>query len=211
MPEHSLTEFIYAEFGKPLGDLLLVGHGHIEAGRKESFEFNAPRGEDAARTWLVEVTARALPRDIEPLILAALLKFLLGRVDLDDPEYVSGTFEFNMDNLLRELARDGWTGVSAKEVHDTIVKYTRLSYTLRELVRKTFGPPTKSRARGTYTFLSGFTYITEREGDGTGPMRLVDRVKINEEFVEGLKRGEIIFAGMKLGKRLPLHMSASSL
>jgi hypothetical protein len=107
MPEHSLTEFIYAEFGKPLGDLLLVGHGHIEAGRKESFEFNAPRGRDAPRTWLVEVTARVLPRDIEPLILAILLKFLLGRVDFDDPEYVSGTFEFNMDNLLRELAREG--------------------------------------------------------------------------------------------------------
>jgi hypothetical protein len=211
MPEHSLREFIYAEFGKPLGDLLLLGYGHMEAGRKESFEFNAPRGEDAPRTWLVEVTARALPRDIEPLILAILLKFLLGRVDFDEPEYVSGTFEFNMDNLLRELAQEGWTCVSAKEVHNIIVKYTTLSYTLRELTPKTFGPPTKSRVRGAYTFLQSFSYIVQREGDGTGQTRLVDRVKINEEFVEGLKRGEIIFAGMKLGERLPVHMSALSL
>jgi hypothetical protein len=211
MPQYSLAEFIYAEFGQPLGDLLLAGQGRLYSGRKESFEFTAPRGGDALKTWLIEVTARALPRDIEPLILAALLKSLLGRVDLDDPEYVSGTFEFNMDNLLRELARAGYPGVSAQEVHDTIVKYTRLSYTLRELVPKTFGPPTKSRARGTYTFLYGFTYLIEREAGGTGPTRIVDRVKINEEFVEGLKRGEITFAGMKLGERLPAYMSASSL
>jgi hypothetical protein len=203
MPQHHLVDFIYSEFGKPLGDLLLVGYGHMHAGRKETFEFNAPRWGDAPRTWLVEVTARALPIGTEPLVLAALLKFLLGRVDMDDPGYVSGTFEFNMDNLLRELARDGWTHVTAEEVHRTILNYTRLTYTLRELTRKTFGPPKKSRARGLYRFLSGFTYITVRDGDGAGPTRLVDRVTINEDFAEGLKRGEIIFAGMKLGRDCP--------
>jgi hypothetical protein len=208
MSLHPLVDFIYSEFGKPLGDLLLAGYGRQPGGRKESFEFHAPWRGKAARTWLVEVTARSLPGDIEPLVLAAILKLLLDRVDFDEDKYVTATFEFNMDNLLRELARDGMTRVSAKEAHQIILKYTGLSYALRERITKPFGPPTKSRVRGNYTFLRGYTWIVDRDGSPAGQMHLLDRVTINEEFVEGLKRGEIIFAGMTLGKRRPANRSA---
>lgn len=208
MSLHPLVDFIYSEFGKPLGDLLLAGYGRPPGGRKESFEFHAPWRGKAARAWLVEVTARSLPGDIEPLVLAAILKFLLDRVDFDEDEYVTATFELNMHNVLRELARDGTTRVSAEEAHQIILKYTGLSYALRERITKPFRPPTKSRVRGNYTFLRGYTWITDRHADAPEPTHIVDRVTINEEFVGGLKRGEIIFAGMTLGERRPANMSA---
>ena len=148
MSLHPLVDFIYSEFGKPLGDLLLAGYGRPPGGRKESFEFHAPWRGKTARTWLVEVTARSLPGDIEPLVLAAILKFLLDRVDFDEDEYVTATFEFNMHNVLRELARDGTTRVSAEEAHQIILKYTGLSYALRERITDTLRASHKKQGEG---------------------------------------------------------------
>lgn len=200
MPEHHLVEFIYSTFGEQLGALLLVGYA-AEAEKQASFKFRAPRG-GATRTWVVDVTARSLPRGREPLVLAALLKFLVLRIDLDDPSYVSRSFEFNMRELLEEVARDG-TRMSEEEAGGIIEKYASLSYTLREWEPK--GPKafTRARARGYYTFLSGYTTLNYRDDGDTRARRLVDRVTFCEDFVEGLKKGEITFAGMRLGERQP--------
>lgn len=200
MPEHPLIEFTYSNFGEPLGALLLVGYAS-EAEKQVSFKFRAPMG-GAKRTWIVDVTARALPCGREPLVLAALLKFLVLRVDLDDPSYVSRSFEFNMRELLEEVGRDG-TRMSEGEADEIIEKYAGLSYTLREWEPK--GPKAfrRARARGYYTFLSSYTTHTYRDEGDTRARRLVDRVTFCEDFVEGLKRGEITFAGMKLGQRQP--------
>ncbi len=198
MSEHPLVEFIYSNFGEPLGALLLVGYAS-EAEKQASFKFRASKG-GGTRTWIVDVTARALPCGREPLVLAALLKFLVLRVDLDDPSYVSRSFEFNMRELLDEVGRDG-TRMSEEEADEIIEKYAGLSYTLREWEPK--GPKAfrRARARGYYTFLSGYTTHTYRDEGDTRARRLVDRVTFSEDFVEGLKRGEITFAGMKLGQR----------
>jgi hypothetical protein len=200
VPEHHLVEFIYSTFGEQLGALLLVGYA-AEAEKQASFKFRAPRG-GATRTWVVDVTARSLPRGREPLVLAALLKFLVLRIDLDDPSYVSRSFEFNMRELLEEVARDG-TRMSEEEAGGIIEKYASLSYTLREWEPK--GPKafTRARARGYYTFLSGYTTLNYRDDGDTRARRLVDRVTFCEDFVEGLKKGEITFAGMRLGERQP--------
>ena len=200
MPEHPLVEFVYSTFGEPLGALLLVGYAS-EAEKQASFKFRASKG-GATRTWIVDVTARSLPCGREPLVLAALLKFLVLRVDLDEPSYVSRSFEFNMRELLEEVARDG-TRMSEEEADEIIEKYAGLSYTLREWEPK--GPKafTRARARGYYTFLSGYTTLKYRDEGDTRARRLVDRITFCEDFVEGLKRGEITFAGMKLGQRQP--------
>jgi len=200
MPEHPLVEFIYSNFGEPLGALLLVGYAS-EAEKQASFKFRAPMG-GGTRTWIVDVTARALPCGREPLVLAALLKFLVLRVDLDEPSYVSRSFEFNMRELLDEVGRDG-TRMSEEEADEIIEKYAGLSYTLREWEPK--GPKAfrRARARGYYTFLSNYTTHTYRDEGDTRARRLVDRVTFCEDFVEGLKRGEITFAGMRLGQRQP--------
>jgi hypothetical protein len=203
MREHPLVEFIYSEFGKPLGDLLLVGYGSAHAGRKESFEFNAPRGGRDVRRWAVDVTACELPRGNEPLVLAALLKFLLFRVDHDDEMYLSDSFEFNMQNLLREVGRDGRTRMSPEEAHQAIEKYVRLSYTLREVEPGADLAQARSRTMGLRTFLSSHTYYLERENHVVEPVRLIDRVRIDKEFAEGLKGGKLLFAGMELGERVP--------
>jgi hypothetical protein len=200
VPEHPLVEFVYSTFGEPLGALLLVGYAS-EAEKQASFKFRASKG-GATRTWIVDVTARSLPCGREPLVLAALLKFLVLRVDLDEPSYVSRSFEFNMRELLEEVARDG-TRMSEEEADEIIEKYAGLSYTLREWEPK--GPKafTRARARGYYTFLSGYTTLKYRDEGDTRARRLVDRITFCEDFVEGLKRGEITFAGMKLGQRQP--------
>jgi hypothetical protein len=203
MVEHPLVEFIYSEFGKPLGDLLLVGYGSAQAGRKESFEFNAPRGGGDVRRWAVDVTGGELLSGNEPLVLAALLKFLLFRVDHDNEMYVSDSFEFNMQNLLREVRRDGRTSMSPEEAHQTIEKYVRLSYTLREVEPGADLAQARSRTVALHTFLSSYTYYFEREDYDAEPVRLINRVRINKEFVEGLKCGRLLFAGMELGERAP--------
>jgi hypothetical protein len=203
MGEHPLVEFIYAEFGKPLGDLLLVGYGIAHAGKKESFEFNAPRGGIDVRRWAVDVTASELPRGDEPLVLAALLKSLLFRVDHDHEMYVSDSFEFNMQNLLREVRRDGRTSMSPEEAHKAIEKYVRLSYTLREVEPGADLAQARSRTVALCTFLSSYTYYFEREDYDAEPVRLINRVRIDKEFVEGLKGGQLLFAGMELGERAP--------
>ncbi len=200
MPEHPLVEFVYSTFGEQLGALLLVGYAG-GAEKQASFKFRAPMG-GATRTWVVDVTARALPRGREPLVLAALLKFLVLRIDLDDPSYVSRSFEFNMRELLEEVARDG-TRMTEEEADGIIEKYAGLSYTIREWEPK--GPKAfrRARARGYYTFLSGYTTLNYRDEGDTRARRLVDRVTFCDDFVEGLKRGEITFARMKLGQRQP--------
>jgi hypothetical protein len=200
MPEHALVEFIYSNFGEPLGALLLVGYTS-EAENQASFKFRASMG-GATRTWIVDVTARSLPCGREPLVLAALLKFLVLRVDLDDPSNVSRSFEFNMRELLKEVGRDG-TRMSEEEADEIIEKYAGLSYTIREWEPK--GPKAfrRARARSYYTFLSSHTTLTYGDEGDTEAKRLVDRVTFCEDFVEGLKRGEITFAGMKLGQRQP--------
>jgi hypothetical protein len=199
MPEHPLVEFIYSTFGEPLGDLLLVGYGSHQERQQVSFKFRAPKG-GVTQTWIVDVTAYALPCGREPLVLAALLKFLVLRVDLDYPDKVSNSFEFDMERLLAEVGRDG-TRFSVEEAEEIIEKYTKISYTLREW--KTKVPKAHKRARAKYSFLSGYTTFTYGDEGDTQAMRLIDRVTLYEDFVEGLKKGEITFAGMILGERQP--------
>jgi hypothetical protein len=78
-----------------------------------------------------EVFARLLPKGKEPLVLAALLKFLLLRIDLDDERKVSHNFEFNMQALLEEVGRDG-TRMTAAEAEKIIERYVSTSYHLRD-------------------------------------------------------------------------------
>jgi hypothetical protein len=201
MSEHPLVEFIYSTFGEPLGALLLVGYGSEQAKKKASFKFQVSRG-GITKTWIVDVSSHALPSGREPLVLAALLKFLVLRVDLDDPSNVSHSVEFDMQKLLEEVGRDG-TRISEERAREIIEKYTSISYTIREWDPKGPKASRRARTRGYYTFLSNYTTLTYSDEGDTRARRLLDRVSLYEDFVEGLKRGEIIFAGMKLGERQP--------
>lgn len=201
MPEHPLVEFVYSTFGKSLGDLLLVGYASEQAQKKASFKFYAPR-RGVTKTWIVDAASRALPRGNEPLILAALLKFLVLRIDLDEPGNVSPSLEFDMQKLLAEVGRDG-TCISEEETGEIIEKYISISYTISEWEPKGTKGYSSTRAKGSYTLLSRYTTLAYKDEGDTRAMRLVDRVAFYDDFVEGLKRGEITFAGMKLGQRQP--------
>jgi hypothetical protein len=198
---HPLVDFIYAEFGKPLGDLLLVGYGSKTAGQKASFEFTEQTAMGTA-SWIVEVSARPLPQGKEPLVLAALLKFLLLRIDLDNERNVFHNFEFNMQALLEEVGRDG-TRMTAAEAEEIIERYVLTSYHLRDAEPRPGLVRPRERTSGHYLLVVGYTTLLYRDEGDEQPRRLLDRVNLASDLVEGLKRGEITFAGMKLGERQP--------
>jgi hypothetical protein len=49
----------------------------------------------------------------------------------------------------------------------------------------------------------GYTTLQYGDEGDEQPRRFVDRVNLASDLVEGLKRGEITFAGMKLGDIWP--------
>lgn len=201
MSEHPLVAFTYETFGKQLGDLLLVGYGNESAGQKASFEFTESTGKGTA-SWIVEVSARRLPSGKEPLVLAALLKFLLLRIDLDDEVNVSHNFEFNMQELLEEVSRDG-THMTAAEVEEIIERYAGTSYHRREAEPRSGSVRPRRRTSGLYLLVVGYTKLIYGDEGDEHPRRLIDRVNLTSDFVDELKRGEITFAGLKLGERRP--------
>jgi hypothetical protein len=198
--EHPLVAFIYEAFGKQFGDLLLVGYGREPTEQEASFEFTETGGE-GTDSWTVEVRARPLPGGKEPLVLAALLKFLLLRIDLDDESHVSPSLEFNMQALLEEVGRDG-TLMSAAEVEEIIDRYVKISYVRNAQPQEDEVNP-RERTKGQYRLVVGYTTLTYKDEGDERRRRLVDRVDLILELVEGLKGGEITFAGMKLGERQP--------
>jgi hypothetical protein len=199
--EHPLVAFIYEAFGKQLGDLLLVGYGRDPAEQEASFEFTELGGEGTGR-WIVEVIAHRLPGGKEPLVLAALLKFLVLRIDLDDERYVSPSLEFSMQELLEEVGRDG-TVMSAAEAEEIIDRYVRISYHGRTPEPQEGESYPREWRKVRCLLIGGYKTLTYRDEGDERPRRLVDRIDLYPELVEGLKAGEIIFAGMKLGERQP--------
>jgi hypothetical protein len=200
MSEHPLVAFIYEAFGKQFGDLLLVGYGKEPTQQEASFEFTE-MGEQGTVSWTVEVIAHPHPGGKEPLVLAALLKFLLLRIDLDDERHVSPSLEFNMQVLLEEVGRDG-TLMSAAQVEEIIDRYVKISYVRNTQPQEGEVNPGE-RTKGQYRLVVGYTTLTYKDEGDERRRRLVDRVELFPALVEGLKDGEITFAGMKLGERRP--------
>lgn len=197
MPEHPLVTLIYAKFGKSFGDLLLVGYGSERAEEEATFEFTELR-EGVLVRWTVKVTANQLPSGKEPLVLAALFKFLLLRIDLDDSWHVSSNLEFDMNALLEEVGRDG-TCMSAEEVDEIINKYFKVTYTTQGSDPNWAKSYSEPRYNGQDHIVVNYTKLTYRDDSDALPRRLVNRVHLCQSLVDGLKRGEIIFSLMNLG------------
>ncbi|MGA9996705.1 MAG: hypothetical protein WBP93_14905 [Pyrinomonadaceae bacterium] len=165
----------------------MIGYNEVPSRKKKRFDF--PQGETKGTTdWVIEVAANTLPCRQEPLVLAALLKLLLRR------SVISPRLEFNMSEVVKELR---WKDnpLTHKEIDRIISKYVALTYDKRQKRR---GEEVDEDA-GIYSFLISYIRSSEAEARGLLPTRKYNYADFNQMFVEGLKRGQVHFAGINFG------------
>jgi hypothetical protein len=199
---HPLVEFVIDAFGLPIASLLLAGYGREHPEQEERFEFTVKR-EGGDKTWKVWVEGRTLPFGNEPLVLAALLKFLLLRIKLDHM-YVSYGLEFSMGELLREVRQDV-IEMTEEEVERIIVKYTKVSYRTEVWDERRAQKHKKPVPRSESRLVFGYESPVYEDDWGGIPRRLFYRASLSIDLVQGLKNRVFTFAGMKLGPVNPVQ------
>ncbi len=183
--DHPLVEFIYRVFGERFAELLMAGYHEEPSVRSKRFYF--PKEEvGGAADWVIEVAANSLPCRQEPLVLAAMLKLLLNRPAL------SARLEFDLSEIVEEM---GWENspLTHKEIDQTISKYVALVYDKRQKTRNAEA----DEDGGTYSLLT--SYIRESESGGLSLRRKYNYGDINHQFIDGLRRGQVYFAGILFG------------
>lgn len=187
-----LVKFVYKAFGGQCAALLLAGYGEEPVrGAKKLYvhEFEA----EQAQEWEIEIVTAAppylLPGDSEPLVLAVLLKMLVGRAGMPSP------LEFQMSEVVGELRQVGVT-LKPQSIDQIIVKYVALSYHKRPW----YGDASDEGGGGVYSLISGYVRDNAGDTDGAGPRRVFSSVQFDPRFVAALRDDEIIFAGIRFGR-----------
>lgn len=197
---HPLAEFVYSTFGKPFGELLMAGYGEESPPERMSFTFT--EGYDGGGIeWVIDVTSGRPLKGQEPLVLAAVLKLMLGRPG------ISQTFEFLVEDLLDEL---GWAHTRASErAADRILEkcvYVNFHKYEREGMRERYE---KAHTEwGRYKLISGHVMSRKREPGEPSPGRVSHRVDFDGEFAKGLGEGRVLFAGLDFGILNPSNDAA---
>lgn len=199
---HPLVELVRDVFGLSVASLLLAGYGRERPERVEHFEFTEKQ-EGGDITWKVWVEGGPLPYGYEPLVLAALLKFLLLRIKLDET-YASDALEFSMDELLRNVS-EAVIPMTADAAEMIIVKYMNISYRAETWDEGWTQKHKKPKCRNLSRLVVGYTSPVY-QGDWDGPpSRLFYRASLSTDLVHGLKNGKFTFAGMQLGAVRPVR------
>lgn len=184
MTAHPLTTYVYQTFGRRFGELLLAGYGAEPGGSHRKLHFT----ESGAR-WVIELVGQHQPCGDEPLVLAALLKLLLGRPSIPQE------LEFELRELLAELR---WDEASARQQAETAIGvYVRLLYD-KQLDEQPGDGKSASEGGGCYHLLTG--YVREGAPDAGGARaRTLRSVYFDAGFIAGLRRGRVYFAGIDFG------------
>jgi hypothetical protein len=183
-----LVNFVRETFGARCADLLLVGLG--EESVEGTKTFDVPDAEEGTEWEVkVEVIGGTLPCRSEPLVLAVLLKMLIGRQGVPSP------LEFHAGEVVDELRRVGVT-LSGEGVDRIISKYVALSYDKRAKG----GDESEDGGGGIYSLVAGYFRDRGKEAGGTGNMPASGGVLFDQGFVAGLRRGEIVVAGIRFGR-----------
>jgi hypothetical protein len=198
---HPLAEFVYSTFGKPFGELLMVGYGVQTPPERRSFTFTE-RYDGGETGWVMDVTSSRPLRGQEPLVLAAVLKLMLGRPGM------SQTFEFEMEDLLDEL---DWAHTRRNErAADRILEkcvYVNFHKYEREGMRERYEKANTEWGR--YKLISGHVMGRMREPGEPSSGRVKHRVDFDGEFTRGLAEGRVLFAGLDFGVLHPSNDTVS--
>jgi hypothetical protein len=181
-----LVNFIHEAFGARCAELLLVGLGEEPVQGREKI-YVAEAGEGAEWEVEMEVVGGALPCRSEPLVLAALLKLLLGRKDL------TSSLEFHMREVVDELKQVGIT-LTDEDVDRIISKYVALSYDKRAK------GPREPDEGGVYSLVVGYFRESVKGVRETNSVRASSSIQFDQSFVEGLREGEVIIVGIWFGR-----------
>ena len=189
MPQESVPElvnFVYEAFGTQCAALLMVGFGEepVQAGEKFYVQ---EVGEGGEQHWEIEVVANALPCRSEPLVLAALLRMLLQR------EALPYLLEFRMSELLEVLLRAGLT-LTRESVDRIIAKYVSLFYDKRPRRGD------ESEGGGMYSLVVGYVRGSVKEAGAVDQTQVSNSVQFDQSFVGGLRRGDVVLAGIRFGR-----------
>jgi hypothetical protein len=189
MSEHPLTAFIYETFGQQFGDLIFAGYGARASGGRRTLHLIESEG-GAGAAWVIELVATRPPCGDEPLVLAALIKLLLSR------PIIASRLEFETGELLAELQ---WRDDSStrRQVEKAIVAYVRLLYDKRADARAG-RRTTETEGGGCYHLLTGY-FRGDKPATDAVPDRTIRSVYFDAAFVEGLKQGQVCFAGINFG------------
>jgi hypothetical protein len=183
-----LVNFVREAFGAWCAAILLVGLGEepIQGAKR----FDVPEAEEG-KEWELEVVGvgGALPCHSEPLVLAALLKMLIGREGIPSP------LEFQMSEVMEELRRAGVT-LADDGLDQIISKYVALSYDKRAKG----GDESEDAGGGVYSLIAGYFRGSVKGAGETSRAQVSGSVLFEQGFVAGLRRGEVILAGIRFGR-----------
>jgi hypothetical protein len=186
-----LAEFVYSTFGKPFGELLMAGYGEESPPEKRSLTFTE-RYDGGEIEWAIDITSSRPLKGQEPLVLAAVLKLMLGR------PVTSQTFEFLVEDLLDEL---GWahTRASGRAADRVLEKCVYVSFHKyeREGARERYEKANTEWGR--YKLISGHVMSRKRDPGEPSPVSVKHRVDFDSEFARGLGEGRALFAGLDFG------------
>jgi hypothetical protein len=181
-----LVNFVREAFGVRCAELLLAGLGEEpRRGTKRFYVLEAE--EDAEWEVEIEVVGGTLPYRAEPLMLAALLKLLLARGGIPSP------LEFRLSEVTDELRRAGVTLID-KDVDRIISKYAALSYDKR--AKSPRGPD----EGGVYSLVAGYFRESVKGVGETSSVRASSSIQFDQSFVERLRKGEVVIAGIRFGR-----------
>lgn len=183
-----LANFVREAFGAPCADLLLLDLGE-EPGERERKLYVREEGEGKKWELVVSTAVGPFPSRSEPLVLAALLKMLFGRGDFPSP------LEFHMTEVAEELRRAG-VSLTEVEIDRIISKYASLSYDKRQAS----GDESEGGGGGVYPLITGYIRSGVRGVSTPHSMRYRRIVSFESRFVEGLRQGEIVVAGIRFGR-----------
>lgn len=182
-----LVNFIHEAFGARCAELLLVGLGEEPVeGTKKFYVLDAE--DDTAWEVEVEVVGGILPCRSEPLVLATLLKMLLGR------EGVPSTLEFHVSEVVDELRRFG-VMLTDDDVNRVISKYVALSYDKRAKDGNE-----SDAGGGVYSLMTGYFRDSRKAAGKISPVRVSISVQFEQSFVAELRKDEVTLAGIRFGR-----------
>jgi hypothetical protein len=183
-----LVNFVYEAFGVQCAALLMIGLGEESAQAEKKF-YVQETVDGGVRHWEIGVVANALPYRSEPLVLAALLKMLLRH------KTVPFTLEFQVSEVMEELLRAG-VAITYEHVDRIIAKYIALSYDKREKSDE----ESDGAGGGMYSLLVGYLRGSVKEAGASDLARVSNSVQFDQSFVVGLRRGDVVLAGIPFGK-----------
>lgn len=189
MPQESiprLINFVYEAFGEQCAALLMVGFGEEPTRAVKKVYVWEAEGSDGRR-WEIKIISDSPPRRSEPLVLASVLRILLRNKSIPSP------LEFQMSEVLSELLRDG-VSFTQEDVNRTISKYVSLFYD-----KRAEGGDESDEAGGVYSLVTAYLRGSASKAGGISPALLSSSVQFDQNFIAGLRRGEVVLAGIRFG------------